>query len=56
VLKVYRASIVSGQLASSEHQALRWLAPRELDDVPWIAADRPLVARLHDPPHSRRSP
>ena len=46
VLQVYRASIISGEPQAREHQALRWLAPHELDDVPWIAADRPLVQRL----------
>jgi 8-oxo-dGTP diphosphatase len=46
VLQVYRASIISGEPQAREHQALRWLAPHELDDVAWIAADRPLVHRL----------
>ncbi len=46
VLQIYRATIVSGRPQSREHQALRWLAPHELDDVPWIAADRPLVRLL----------
>jgi len=46
VLQVYRASIISGVPQPREHQALRWLARDELDDVPWIAADRPLVQRL----------
>jgi 8-oxo-dGTP diphosphatase len=48
VLQVYRASIISGRPVASEHQALRWLAAHELDEVDWIAADRPLVQRLHD--------
>lgn len=48
VLQVYRASIISGRPQAREHQALRWLAAHELDDVPWIVADRPLVHRLHD--------
>ncbi len=46
LLQVYRASIVSGRPAAREHQALRWLAPHEFDDVEWIAADRPLVRLL----------
>jgi 8-oxo-dGTP diphosphatase len=46
VLHIYRASIISGRPQAREHQALRWLAPHELDDVAWIAADRPLVQRL----------
>lgn len=46
VLQIYRARITSGQPQAREHQALRWLAPDEHDEVPWIAADRPLVRRL----------
>jgi 8-oxo-dGTP diphosphatase len=47
-LQVYRASIVNGAPQPSEHTALRWLSPHEYDSVAWIAADRPLVERLHD--------
>jgi 8-oxo-dGTP diphosphatase len=46
VLLIYRATLISGRPQPREHQALRWLAPHELEDVPWIAADRPLVRRL----------
>lgn len=45
-LRVYRARITAGVPVAHEHSALRWLAPQELDDVPWIEADRPLVDRL----------
>ncbi len=45
-LRVFRATIVNGEPHPHEHSALRWLAPHELDDVPWIAADRPLVEAL----------
>jgi 8-oxo-dGTP diphosphatase len=48
VLQVYRASILSGQPQAREHRELRWLAPPELDDVPWIPADLPLVQGLQD--------
>jgi 8-oxo-dGTP diphosphatase len=48
VLQVYRASIISGRPQAREHQELRWLPPDGFEDVPWIAADRPLVARLLD--------
>jgi 8-oxo-dGTP diphosphatase len=46
VLRVYRARLVSGIPTAGEHGELRWLGPDELDDVPWIDADRPLVERL----------
>jgi 8-oxo-dGTP diphosphatase len=29
-----------------EHAALRWLGADELDSVPWLPADRPIVAAL----------
>jgi 8-oxo-dGTP diphosphatase len=45
-LRVFRARLISGDPTPGEHSALRWLEPHELDDVPWIDADRPLVDRL----------
>ncbi len=45
-LRVFRARLLSGEPRATEHSALRWLGPHELDDVPWIDADRPLVRRL----------
>jgi 8-oxo-dGTP diphosphatase len=45
-LAVYRARLTSGEPVAREHRDLRWLAPAELDDVPWIDADRPLVDKL----------
>jgi 8-oxo-dGTP diphosphatase len=45
-LRVYRARLLSGEPTPREHRELRWLEPGELDDVPWIDADRPLVQRL----------
>jgi 8-oxo-dGTP diphosphatase len=45
-LRVYRARLLSGEPTPREHRELRWLEPGELDDVPWISADRPLVERL----------
>ena len=29
-----------------EHTAMRWLAAGELHSVPWLPADRPIVAEL----------
>lgn len=46
VLRVYRARLISGTPTAHEHRELRWLAPDQFDDVPWIDADRPLVERL----------
>jgi 8-oxo-dGTP diphosphatase len=45
-LRVYRARLLSGWPEAREHAELRWLAPDELQSVPWIPVDRPLVDLL----------
>ncbi len=42
-LRLWWALLEQGRPAALEHRALRWLAADELDDVAWIAADRPLL-------------
>lgn len=47
VLRVYLARVLSdGEPALVDHDAHRWLAADELDDVVWIPVDRPLVEQL----------
>jgi len=47
ILKVYLATLVNGdQPRPLEHSDLRWLAAGELDSVPWLPADAPIVAAL----------
>ncbi|AVT33869.1 DNA mismatch repair protein MutT [Plantactinospora sp. BC1] len=47
VLRVYLAELVDGdQPQPLEHSELRWLRPEELDSVPWLPADVPIVAAL----------
>jgi len=46
VLRVWTATLVSGEPQPLEHASLRWLAPDELDSVPWLPADAPIVAEL----------
>ncbi|MPZ59940.1 MAG: NUDIX domain-containing protein [Propionibacteriales bacterium] len=48
VLHVYEARIVSGEPVPSEHDAIRWLGPDELEDVAWLDADRPFLRPLHE--------
>jgi 8-oxo-dGTP diphosphatase len=45
-LKVWTARIVSGTVRLVDHSDARWLSADELDSVPWIEADRPLVDAL----------
>lgn len=47
VLRVWTASCAAGEpVPLEDHDALRWLVPEELDEVPWLAADRPAVAAV----------
>jgi len=46
VLKVWMARLVRGEPVAIEHSELRWLSVDELDDVPWLPADAPLVEAL----------
>jgi 8-oxo-dGTP diphosphatase len=45
VLRIYLAEL-EGEPQLLDHDAHRWLAVDELDDVPWIPVDAPVVAAL----------
>ncbi len=51
VLRVYVATMLAGTPKAIEHAELRWLSADELNTVPWLPADAPIVAAL--PPHLR---
>jgi 8-oxo-dGTP diphosphatase len=46
VLRVYLCRITAGEPTLVDHDEHRWLTADELDDVPWIPVDLPLVADL----------
>ncbi|MCP3784321.1 (deoxy)nucleoside triphosphate pyrophosphohydrolase [Micromonospora sp. A3M-1-15] len=47
VLRVYLARLLHGDEPKAlEHSELRWLSAAELDAVPWLPADVPIVAAL----------
>jgi len=46
VLRVALAVLVEGEPRPTEHDEVRWLAAGELDDVDWLAADRPFLPEL----------
>ena len=48
VLRVWLATVVAGEPQLLDHLAHRWLTVDELDDVPWIPVDLPLVDLLRD--------
>ncbi|MEU5156709.1 (deoxy)nucleoside triphosphate pyrophosphohydrolase [Glycomyces sp. NPDC021274] len=46
LLRVYFADLTEGEPHAKEHAELRWLAPGELDSVPWLPGNRPAVDAL----------
>ena len=48
VLRVALARLVAGEPLPSEHDVVRWLGPDQLDDVDWLAADRPFLPGLRE--------
>jgi 8-oxo-dGTP diphosphatase len=42
-LRVWSGRVTGGELVAHEHTELRWLRSEELEELPWIAADRPLL-------------
>ncbi|GIF24515.1 DNA mismatch repair protein MutT [Paractinoplanes tereljensis] len=47
VLRVFAVTLLGGdQPQALEHTAMRWLSADELDSVPWLPADKPIVAAL----------
>jgi 8-oxo-dGTP diphosphatase len=47
VLRVFQATLLGGDVPRAlEHRSMRWLGPKELDSVPWLPADKPIVAEL----------
>ncbi|HLU28123.1 MAG TPA: (deoxy)nucleoside triphosphate pyrophosphohydrolase [Glycomyces sp.] len=46
LLRVYRADLLEGEPEAREHAALRWLAAEELDEVPWLPGNRPVLKVL----------
>ncbi len=45
-LTTFYCTLVKGEPRLSEHTAVRWLHPAELDNVAWAPADLPAVARV----------
>jgi 8-oxo-dGTP diphosphatase len=45
VLRLYAAT-TDGEPQTHDHDDLRWCGAADIDALPWIAADRPLVAEV----------
>jgi len=45
-LRAYRVTQTGGALRPNDHRALRWVKADELDDLPWVPADRAWLADL----------
>ena len=47
-LKVYKCKYVSGEINDTEHQALKWTKPNEIEKLDWADADRPILETYLD--------
>lgn len=47
-LRVAVCALASGEPAAVEHDALRWLSPEQLDEVDWLAPDRPFLPSVRE--------
>ena len=47
-LKVYRCTYISGEINDTEHQSLKWVEGRKLNDLDWADADKPIVETYLD--------
>jgi mutator protein MutT len=45
-LTAHLVTLASGEPVPHEHDALRWLAAEDLDDVAWLPADQPFLGEL----------
>jgi 8-oxo-dGTP diphosphatase len=45
-LSPFLCHIVSGHLQLRAHAAYRWLSPNDFGDLPWAAADLPILAEI----------
>lgn len=46
VLRVWWARVVDGRPQATEHSQLRWLRHDQLDEVPWLPADAPVMTAV----------
>jgi 8-oxo-dGTP diphosphatase len=45
-LRAYRVTQTGGDLHPNDHRALRWVGAGDLDDLPWVPADRAWIGEL----------
>ena len=48
LMPLYVCRVWKGEARSIEHQAIKWVMPRELYDYPMPPADLPLIAQILD--------
>ncbi len=46
ILRAYLVTLTGGELHPHDHTALRWVRCVDLDDLPWVPADRAWLADL----------
>lgn len=47
ILRAYLVTLTGGELHPHDHDALRWVRGADLDELPWVPADRAWLPDLH---------
>src|SRR5699024_12853268 len=45
-LTTHYCEVTSGQLKNTEHEAIKWMSPEELDTLDWAPADIPAISKI----------
>ena len=48
ILRAYQVTQTGGELHPHDHTALRWVRGADLDELPWVPADRAWLPALRD--------
>lgn len=48
ILRAYLVTLVGGEVQPHDHAALRWVRAAELEDLPWVPADRAWLPALRE--------
>jgi 8-oxo-dGTP diphosphatase len=48
VLRAYLVTLTGGMLGAHDHRAIRWITVDDLDELPWVPADRTWLPELRE--------
>ena len=45
-LTTYYCKVTAGELKNTEHEAIRWMSPQDLNTLDWAPADKPAISKI----------